>query len=56
MEITGISNINPTSQNADVSIKVLKKALDIEQQGAQQLIEAIPDLSSPIGQNVNIKV
>jgi len=56
MEISGISNINPASQNTDVSTKVLKKALDIEQQSAQQLIEAIPDLNSPIGQNVNITV
>ncbi len=56
MQITGISQVNPSSANDVVSIKVLKKAMDIEQQSAQQLIEAIPDLSSPIGQNINIKV
>ncbi len=56
MEITGISSVSPSSQNTEASVKVLKKALDIEQQGAQQLIEAIPDLSSPVGQNINIKV
>jgi len=56
MELTSINSINPTSPNTEASTKVFKKALDIEKQNAQQLIEAIPDLSSPIGQNINIKV
>ena len=57
MQISTSTNTPPVqSPNQDVSVAVLKKTLDIEKANAAQLLEALPDPESPIGQNINIKV
>ena len=62
MEIAGVSTvaaqaISSASNTPDpVGNHMLKKALDIQEQTAAQLIESVPDLDSNVGQNIDIKV
>ena len=43
-------------QNDPAGIAVLKKAMDIQEQTAMQLIQSIPELPDNLGQNINVKV
>ncbi len=63
MDVTGIANtataLNAASTQQEVSIAVLKKAINLSAEGALSLIQAIPDnkslqsLPSHLGQNIN---
>ncbi len=63
MDVTGITalatQMAQTRQVSDAQISVLKKAMDIEAQGAMQLIQTasqvVPSYNSPshLGNNVN---
>ncbi len=59
MDISGVQTASIASnvgQNDAVGIAVLKKAMDIQEQSAVQLIQSIPELPDNLGQNVNVKV
>ncbi len=62
MEISGVQTqalATGLDVNSNVGTSVLKKAMDIQQQTAAQLIEAIPETPAPVGNkgnNINIKV
>ena len=59
MDISGVQTASIASnvgQNDAVGIAVLKKAMDIQEQSALQLIQSIPELPDNLGQNINIKV
>lgn len=62
MEIAGVSTAaaqaaSSTSNTPDpVGNQMLRKALDIQEQSAAQLIESVPDPDSNVGHNVDIKV
>ncbi|KPJ95799.1 MAG: hypothetical protein AMJ53_01980 [Gammaproteobacteria bacterium SG8_11] len=62
MEIAGVATpaaqaVSSTSNTPDpVGNQMLRKALDIQEQTAAQLIETVPDPDSKVGQNVDIKV
>lgn len=63
MDVTGITNtataLNAASTQQEVSVAVLKKAINLSAEGALSLIQAIPDskslqsLPSHLGQNIN---
>jgi len=59
MEVSGIATttVPQSSQNSQTGIAVHKKALEIQQENATKLIEALPDPdpSSPVGQNIDVK-
>ncbi len=63
MEITSVASLSTAlsqTQLADaVSTTVLRKAIDIQAQGALQLLEALPQLpgNNPpnLGQNIDVK-
>jgi len=58
MDVSGIQTATIASsvgQNDQVGMKVLKKAMDIQEQSAMQLIQAIPELPDNLGQNINVK-
>ncbi len=59
MDISGVQTTaiaSNVSQNDPVGISVLKKAMDIQEQTAVQLIQSIPELPDNLGQNINVKV
>lgn len=59
MEISGVQTAAIASnvgQNDAAGIAVLKKAMDIQEQTAMQLIASISQPTGNIGQNINIKV
>ena len=59
VEISGVQTAAIASnvgQNDAAGIAVLKKAMDIQEQTAMQLIESIPQPAGNTGQNINIKV
>ena len=59
MEISGVSiSASQTASNTPDAVgnQMLKKALDIQQQNAAQLIESVPDPDSKLGHNVDVKV
>lgn len=59
MDISGVQTAaiaSSVGQNDAVGIAVLKKAMDIQEQSALQLIESIPKPSASVGQNINVKV
>jgi hypothetical protein len=62
MDIAGVSTgiaqaVSSTSNTPDpVGNKMLRKALDIQEQTASQLIESVPDPDSNVGQNIDITV
>lgn len=60
MDVSGIANLatqmSAAQTNAEVSTAVLKKAINIEAQGALALLDAVPqpqNLPAHLGQNVN---
>lgn len=63
MDITGITNtataLNSARTQQEVSVAVLKKAINLSAEGALSLIQTIPDnkslqsLPSHIGKNIN---
>lgn len=63
MDVTGITKtataLNAASTQQEVSIAVLKKAINLSAEGALSLIQAIPDnkslqsLPSHLGHNIN---
>ncbi len=63
MDVTGITKtataLNAASTQQEISVAVLKKAINLSAEGALSLIQAIPDnkslqsLPSHLGQNVN---
>lgn len=62
MDVTGLGSLSSAmsqAQNGDtVGTLVLKKAMQVEAQGAMQLLEALPQPpSNPehLGQNVDVK-
>ena len=59
MDISGVQTAaiaSSVGQNDTVGMTVLKKAMDIQEQSAMQLIQSIPELPDNLGQNVNVKV
>ncbi len=59
MDISGVQTsviAGNVGQNDPVGISVLKKAMDIQEQTAIQLIQSIPELPANLGQNINVKV
>ncbi|MCU7836006.1 MAG: YjfB family protein [gamma proteobacterium symbiont of Taylorina sp.] len=59
MDISGVQTAaiaSSVGQNDSVGIAVLKKAMDIQEQSAVQLIQSIPELPDNLGQNINVKV
>lgn len=67
MDISGVSAATVSSLTGShanssqaVSVSVLKKALDIQEQSAQQLLQVLPqpqslaDPASPLGQNIDV--
>lgn len=58
MDVSGVQTTaiaNGVGHNDQAGIKVLKKAMDIQEQTATQLIESIPKLPDNLGQNINVK-
>lgn len=58
MDISGISasaNLVSATSGAEDAVgnKMLRKALDIQEQNAAQLIESVPDPDSNVGHNIN---
>ena len=59
MDISGVQTASIASsvgQNDTIGISVLKKAMDIQQQSAMQLIQSIPQLPDNLGKNIDVKV
>ena len=59
MDISGVQTAAIASnvgQNDVAGVKVLKKAMEIQEQSAMQLIQSIPQLPDNLGQNINVKV
>lgn len=62
MDIASISGqastLNPTQLSDAVSTAVLRKAIDIEAQGALQLLQALPQVTSNppnLGNNIDVR-
>ena len=62
MDVTSIGSLSTALSQAEVAdavgIRVLKKAMDIQEQSALQLLQALPQLpSNPpnLGQNIDVK-
>ena len=59
MDISGVQTASIASgvgQNDAVGIAVLKKAMDIQEQAAIQLIQSIPQLPDNLGNKIDVKV
>lgn len=59
MDISGVQTAaiaSSVGQNDAVGVAVLKKAMDIQEQTAVQLIQSISELPDNLGQNINVKV
>lgn len=55
MNISAVSASASTAPSGDaVAISVMKKSQDIEKTTANQLLEALPDPMSPLGQKINV--
>ena len=58
MDVSGVSSSNvqqtQSSTKAQAEILVQKKAMEIQEQSASELIEAVPDAESPVGQNIDV--
>jgi len=52
MEISGVSSAATTTT---VAIEVQKKTQDVQAQTAETLIGALPDPTSSVGQNIDVK-
>jgi len=66
MDISGVSAngavmaalaVKEVSQQTENQVTVLKKAMDVQKEGALQLIDSIPQATLPpnLGQNINTK-
>lgn len=64
MDVSGLTGLSSALEQAktgnDLGVQVLKKAMDVEAQGAMQLIQALPQpqgTNNPphLGQNVDVK-
>ena len=53
MEISGASS---AAASTTVAIEVQKKSQEVQAEATATLIEALPDPSSPKGQNINVSV
>ncbi|MBL1275431.1 MAG: putative motility protein [Ectothiorhodospiraceae bacterium] len=53
MDISGASSVS-AGQPTTIAIEVQKTAQDVQKQTAETLLEALPDPSSPLGQNLNV--
>ena len=59
MDISGVQTASIASsvgQNDAIGIAILKKAMDIQEQSAVQLIQSIPELPDNLGKNIDVKV
>lgn len=59
MDVSGVQTAaiaSQVTQNNEAGIKVLKKAMDIQEQSALQLIQSIPQPEGNVGQNINVSV
>lgn len=61
MDVSGISAsvaapVSSQTKATTVANEVFKKGLELEKQQASDLIASLPDPSSPVGQNINVKV
>ena len=61
MDVSGASAsvenaVSSVSNSDPISTKVLEKAIEIDKQAVETLVESVPDPSSSVGQNVDIKV
>ncbi len=59
MDISGVQSASIASsigQNDAVGVAVLKKAMDIHEQSATQLIQSIPELPDNLVKNIGVKV
>jgi len=59
MDISGVQTAAIASnvgQNDPAGVAVLKKAMNIQEQSAIQLIQSIPELPDNLGNNINVKV
>lgn len=54
MEISGAVSAPPVASGS-VAIEVQRKTQDIQKETAQSLIEALPDPTSSLGQNIDVK-
>ena len=52
MEISGASS---AGAGGSIAIKVQRENEEIQKQNTQTLIEALPDPTSSLGQNINVK-
>lgn len=52
MEISGASS---PAQVTSVAVEVQKKTQDLQAQTADTLIGSLPDPTSPVGQNIDVK-
>lgn len=62
MEVSGVSLTSPNAASSApagdpvaAAVSVQKKALEIQEQSANALIESIPDPDSSVGQNVDVR-
>lgn len=59
MEISGISTYSSYASQASpdqVAVEVEKKAMEIQEQTADEMLDTVPDSSSSKGQNIDVKV
>jgi len=54
MDISGASSAT-AAQSTTVAIEVQKKTQDIQKQTADTLMGSLPDPTSPVGQNIDVK-
>jgi hypothetical protein len=58
MDVSGVSSSNVQqaqgSTKSQADILVQKKAMEIQEQAASELIEAVPDNDSSVGQNIDV--
>ena len=55
MEISGASSAAAAQATTTVAIEVQKKTQDIQAQTAETLIGSLPDPTSSVGQNIDVK-
>lgn len=55
MDISAASSAASVSASTSVAIEVQKKSQDVQAQMAETLIEALPDPTSSVGQNIDVK-
>lgn len=53
MEISGASS--PAATGGAIAVKVQKQTEDLQQETAQTLLNSVPDPTSTLGQNINVR-